>query len=311
VELPHGRTGTPGSFPIASYDIYVSDNGGPFTLFLADATETSALFDGSHGHTYGFFSVATDTQGLTQSTPVNAQATTHINPLAAPDGYGVTRGKLLSVPVATGVLTNDLGGTTAVLVKKPTKGTMTFRPDGSFTYKPKSTYNGVDSFTYKTRDTLGGESNAATVALVPGVNFKLTSSRGSESVTTVKLTVTLSSPASSKVTVRYAVTGGAALAGIDFKLAAGTVTFSAGQTSKDITLKIVNDKVHETSETIQVTLSSPTSAVLGTKKLHTYTVLDNDPAMAGHFAMDPRAADSVFAELGRSITARRKTRIAL
>ncbi len=283
---------------IAGYDVFVSDNRGAFTLWQANRTNTSATFTGAPSHRYAFYSVAIDNVGNRQATPASAQATTRLHPLSTNDSYGVTTGKALSVPAATGVLANDLNSATAVLVKKPVKGTLTLRADGSFTYKPKSIYKGVDSFTYKTRDTVGTESNVATVSLVPNGNFKLASSRGSESVTTVKLTVTLSSPSTSKVTVRYAVTGGSALAAADFKLAAGTLTFSAGQTSKDITLKIINDKVRETSETIQVTLSAPTNAVLGTKKMHTYTVLDNDAAALGHAAMNLLATDIVFAEIG-------------
>ena len=48
---------------IASYTIFVSDNGGPFTPFLTNTTNTSALFTGQPGHTYGFYSVATDMAG--------------------------------------------------------------------------------------------------------------------------------------------------------------------------------------------------------------------------------------------------------
>ena len=38
----------------------------------------SALFTGQPGHTYGFYSVATDNAGNVQPTPTSAQATTQI-----------------------------------------------------------------------------------------------------------------------------------------------------------------------------------------------------------------------------------------
>ena len=63
---------------IASYDIYVSDNGGPVTPWLTDTTLTSALYTGQNGHTYGFSSVATDNVGNRQATPATAQATTQV-----------------------------------------------------------------------------------------------------------------------------------------------------------------------------------------------------------------------------------------
>jgi hypothetical protein len=66
-------TGGPG---IASYSVYVSDNGGPFVLWQAATTAASAIFTGQFGHTYGFYSVATDHLGLVEPTPKSAQATT-------------------------------------------------------------------------------------------------------------------------------------------------------------------------------------------------------------------------------------------
>jgi hypothetical protein len=48
---------------ITSYDVFVSDNGGPFTAFQTGTAATSATFTGMTGHTYGFFSIATDMAG--------------------------------------------------------------------------------------------------------------------------------------------------------------------------------------------------------------------------------------------------------
>jgi fibronectin type 3 domain-containing protein len=67
---------------IASYSIYVSDNGGPFTPWLSGDTETSATYTGVDGHTYGFYSVATDNGGLVQATPPGAQATITVDTTA-------------------------------------------------------------------------------------------------------------------------------------------------------------------------------------------------------------------------------------
>ena len=46
-----------------TFDVLVSDNGGPFTPFQTATTATSATFTGVAGHTYGFFSIATDAAG--------------------------------------------------------------------------------------------------------------------------------------------------------------------------------------------------------------------------------------------------------
>ncbi len=78
------------------------------------------------------------------------------------------------------------------------------------------------------------------------------------------------------VTVPFEVAGVTATSGSDFNLPAGTVTFAPGQMSKVITLTIVNDTVKETAEQLLITLLTPTNAVLGPRKVRTYTILDND-----------------------------------
>jgi hypothetical protein len=62
---------------VRSYTIYVSDNGGPFTVWLENTTLTSATYDGEDNHTYSFYSVATDNAGNRQATP-SPLATTQV-----------------------------------------------------------------------------------------------------------------------------------------------------------------------------------------------------------------------------------------
>ena len=55
-----------GSGPVSgalTFDVFVSDSGGPFTPFQTATMATSAPFQGVAGHTYGFFSIATDAAG--------------------------------------------------------------------------------------------------------------------------------------------------------------------------------------------------------------------------------------------------------
>ena len=68
-----------GGSGIGAYDIYVSDNGGPYTIWQANTTQTSAVFSGINFQTYSFYSVATDNVGNIQPTPTSAEATTKIN----------------------------------------------------------------------------------------------------------------------------------------------------------------------------------------------------------------------------------------
>jgi hypothetical protein len=63
---------------VASYNVYVSDNGGHYTPLMTDTTATSTTFNGTNGHTYSFLSVATDQAGNVQTTPTGPQTTTTV-----------------------------------------------------------------------------------------------------------------------------------------------------------------------------------------------------------------------------------------
>ncbi|MEA2452904.1 MAG: hypothetical protein QOG04_1614 [Actinomycetota bacterium] len=126
----------------------------------------------------------------------------------------------------------------------------------------------------------------------PNISFERAASSGSEEVTSPRLNVLLSSPASG-ATVAYTVTGGTAVAGEDFTLAAGTLRFSAR--SPSIPLTVLDENLKEGSETVVVELSSPTHAELGPITRHTYTIKDDDPSgdTAGDTTTSARAVDLV------------------
>jgi hypothetical protein len=68
----------PGGSGVAGFDIYVSDNGGTFVPFLTSTASTSATFNGQRGHTYAFYSIATDAIGNREATPAAAEAVTTV-----------------------------------------------------------------------------------------------------------------------------------------------------------------------------------------------------------------------------------------
>jgi len=61
---------------IGSYTIYVSQDGGPWEIWLEDTPDTSAMFDGLGGHSYAFRSVATDNVGHVEDDPGEVEAST-------------------------------------------------------------------------------------------------------------------------------------------------------------------------------------------------------------------------------------------
>jgi hypothetical protein len=77
-------------------------------------------------------------------------------PIAFDDAYIAKKNTMLNVGARTGVLKNDVDADSTklkgILVSKPEHGTMHYRADGSFYYRPDKNFEGVDSFTYKASD---------------------------------------------------------------------------------------------------------------------------------------------------------------
>lgn len=101
----------------------------------------------------------------------------------------------------------------------------------------------------------------------------------SESVGNAVVNVTFSPAVASGqvVSVQYITNSGTALAGSsnDYMTTSGTLTFVIGDTSKPITIPIVNDTKDEVNETFTLTLSSPSGATLPVAT-RTITITDED-----------------------------------
>ena len=70
-------TGSDTGFGVRDYDIYVSDNNGPFKLWIHTA-DKQALYSGIAGHTYGFNSTARDRAGNVEDPKLVAESTTYV-----------------------------------------------------------------------------------------------------------------------------------------------------------------------------------------------------------------------------------------
>jgi len=117
---------------------------------------------------------------------------------------------------------------------------------------------------------VGSESGA-----IPAVVFATAASRVAEVSSPAYVSVVLSTNSNNTISIDYAATGGSATGGgVDYTLANGTLTFSAGETNKTLSITLVDDRVLEYNETILVTLSNPTNANLGSPCLHTLTLVD-------------------------------------
>jgi hypothetical protein len=61
---------------LVGFDIYVSVDDQPYSTWLEGTSATSAIYDGSEGRTYRFYSAAISNAGLVEAAPLTADATT-------------------------------------------------------------------------------------------------------------------------------------------------------------------------------------------------------------------------------------------
>ena len=100
---------------------------------------------------------------------------------------------------------------------------------------------------------------------------------------TAAVTVTRTGVTTGTSTVQYSLSGGTATAGTcgvgsaDYVAASGTLTFGPSETTKTVNVTLCGDAVTESpDETIGVTISSPTGAVLGTPATGSVRIIDTD-----------------------------------
>ena len=104
---------------------------------------------------------------------------------------------------------------------------------------------------------------------------------GNSGSATLTYTVTLDTASGQQVTVQYADAGtGTAISGTDYTaITGGTLTFTAGTTSQTFDVSVTGDVLDESNETVLVSLSAPTNAVVSTTAgTGTGTITDDDAA---------------------------------
>ncbi|HEX8069805.1 MAG TPA: protease pro-enzyme activation domain-containing protein [Pyrinomonadaceae bacterium] len=129
-------------------------------------------------------------------------------------------------------------------------------------------------------------------APLPTVQFGSAAAQVGEGAGRVTLTVTRAGDTTAAVSVDYRTADtdtftvgcfdttnnhGGAYARCDFATVVGTLSFAEGETSKTVTVPVIDDGYAEGPETFQLVLSNPTGATLGTPEAATVTIADNDP----------------------------------
>ena len=118
--------------------------------------------------------------------------------------------------------------------------------------------------------------------------------------------VTLSRAATGPVTVEYATSDGTATAGVDYTATSGTLTFQSGDTSKTISVAVLDDSHDEGEETLTLTLSNASGGRV-TDGEATGTIENRDPMPRAFLARFGRtAAVRVVEHVEERIQAQRK-----
>lgn len=152
-------SGTDNGSGILYYDIYVSDNGGAYSLWQAQASAASAVYTGETGHTYSFYSLATDSAGNIEAAKTSPDTTTQI-----------------VLPPTTTMLaasaTSILQGTSVTFTATVAQASGTVLPTGTVTFYDGSTSLGTGTLS-------SGSTTFATASLTPG-SHSITASYGGD-----------------------------------------------------------------------------------------------------------------------------------
>jgi hypothetical protein len=109
-----------------------------------------------------------------------------------------------------------------------------------------------------------------------------------ENAGTASLNVKRIGDADSAVQVDFATADGTAIAGSDYTLTTGTLSFAAGVLTQSITVPLINDNQEEAGEAFTVALSNPTGAAnLGSAPTATVNITNDD--IAGSLSIDSTA----------------------
>ena len=107
---------------------------------------------------------------------------------------------------------------------------------------------------------------------------------------TLDFVVTLDRSSTGTVTVDYATSDGSAVAGEDYTAASGTLTFAAGESSKTVSVAVLDDVHDEGSETLTLRLSNASGATIA------------DGSATGTITNSDHIPEAWLARFGRTVT---------
>lgn len=258
------------TFTVSITDDTVQENDETYTVSLSSAVNATIA-------TSSVTTTITDNDGRTLSISPTTHSTTEGNSGSTNATYTVT---LSGTPLNT-VMVNYAtanGTATAGSDYTATSGTLTFAAGTSTLTQtitvpilgdttPETNENFTVTLSSPTNATIATATSTETITNDDSATLSINSvstTEGNSGTKNLTFTVTLSAAQSASVTVNYATSNGTATAGSDYVSKSGSLTFSAGETSKTVSVTINGDTVQEADETFNVTLSSASGATIGT-----------------------------------------------
>ncbi len=135
----------------------------------------------------------------------------------------------------------------------------------------------------------------------PQVSFASSSSRAPENKGTHHVAVRINPAPAAPFTLSYG-TGGTATRNTDYT-SSRTICVATARTSVNIPIGITDDTEDESNETIRLTLASGTGYTVGSPKIHTLTIVDNDDSPNTPVTVSLSASPNPVEE-GNSVTVR-------
>jgi predicted outer membrane repeat protein len=186
--------------------------------------------------------------------------------------------------------TNDGTANVADSDYNSTQGTITFNPgetsktlsigvigDNKFETNEAFSVNLLGAINAAIADSLGvaiiiNDDNQPTISI-----SDVSVTEGNTGTTTnANFTITLSNPSYQQISVNYNTNDGTAnVADYDYNSAQGTITFNPGETSKTLSIGVIDDRRVESNETFSVNLLGATNSTI-TDSLGVATIIDDD-----------------------------------
>jgi PKD repeat protein len=133
--------------------------------------------------------------------------------------------------------------------------------------------------------------SATHIITAPVVRMLANVSDISEGAGQATVTATLNVASEVTVTVAYSTSDGTARSGSDYQTASGTLSFAPGQLQQSMTVTIINDALHELTETLNINLNNPVNASLGAPNSTALQIVDDDPPPSVRFSQADYSAN--------------------